>query len=136
MAKQNAFLAKMEAAYDRKLQKAENFSRALCQDTAVYTVNEVFRIGQVRMVPFIYEFTNNLNEFAEMINGSAKDDREVLYAKAKIDELLRPLYGEWMLPFDERYGIVPLSSQMLELSEKQAANMRKYMAERHPERGD
>ncbi|MCR5174634.1 MAG: hypothetical protein K6C09_08425 [Oscillospiraceae bacterium] len=134
MPKPNAFLMKMEAAYDRKLRRAEDFGRALCQDAAVYTVNEVFRIGQVRMVPFIYEYTNNLHEFADMINGDAHDDREVIYAKAKIDELLRPLYGEWMLPFDERYGIVPLSADRVELTEKQAEQMKKYMAEHHPER--
>ena len=51
----------------------------------------------------LHTFDKVFTEYAEMTIQDAKTDKEIWYAKEKLDARLREICGEHFAPWDERY---------------------------------
>lgn len=123
-------LARERAMYEIRVNRMVNQCQAMCQDAMAIAVNEILGIGENRIAPLMKHYVTVLRELERMISEDHKQDSEVVYAKAKIDERCRKIYGEMMPPFDVRWGInCPEDYEWPDLSEAQYASMRKYLPE-------
>lgn len=104
MAKQNAFLAKMEAMYQAMSARKVNVALQMAKDVADITANEVFGMGEGRAELWTKVYSENLNDMMEMVSADGKDDPEFIYAKTKIDERLKLIRGKHFQPWSIRYS--------------------------------
>lgn len=75
-------------------------------DALMIVCNEVFGMGAGRARKVHEAFTKTVNEIAELVCTDSKDDKEFIYAKAKIDERLRQIVGdENFQPWEVRYRL-------------------------------
>ena len=95
-------------SYARELQrrrmKRQDTLTQMMLDAACLAANETFhRKGEI-----IKEFCGNvmvfLDEIAQLAVDDAKDDPNFEYAKAKLDERLEYILGEYFQPWGKRYG--------------------------------
>lgn len=80
-----------------------HFAKQFVVDCAVIAANETFGAGAKRAPEYLDTLYRVMDELADLTLSDAKDDKEVLYMKAKLDERLKPLLGENFVPYDERY---------------------------------
>ena len=103
MAKQSAYLARMQAQKAAEITHHRHFTMQWCADAALLAANEVFhRRGKV-LAEFHEAFMKYSNEIANMTLDDAKGDKSLEYTKAKLDGRLKELLGEDFVPWDERY---------------------------------
>lgn len=103
MGKPNAFLAKMEAAYQARLDRDRELTMQQCQDMAMIALNRAFGFGPERLNEFAKANAEVWADYAEMIVADSEDDRDIEYSKAKVDEVLQRICGKYFTPFAERY---------------------------------
>ena len=115
MAKQNAMLAKIEAKYAAeyasKLAIAEmNFNIMLkmalqqCSDAALMAADDVFDVNEYSAEKFTTAHIEYMNKISNMVVVEDKDDPEMLWTKAKVDERLLSIVGkDNFVPWNERY---------------------------------
>lgn len=100
-------LQKMNAAnaakYELQYQRKQKILVQMCCDAAVIAANDVFCAGPVRVKRFISAMASSMNEISTMILDAAKDDPDIVYAKAKLDERLKQICGDEFKEWDERY---------------------------------
>lgn len=65
--------------------------------------NDLFKMGPGRCEEFGKRIILYRNEISDLINLDAKDDPDIIYAKAKIDERLRQICGDKFDPWEVRY---------------------------------
>ena len=102
-------LAKLEAQYEAKyralFQRKMDVLEQMCQDAAMIAAHDVLGMGAGRAVKFAVAFRETLNGMARATMEDAKDDNEVWYSVAKLDERLKAIVGEEnFAPWEERYG--------------------------------
>lgn len=76
-------------------------------DAAIIAAHEVFGMGPGRSAAFAEAYNNAMEQLAEMYISDCDDnrDKQLTYAKAKRDELIRKIVGdENFVPFDLYYG--------------------------------
>lgn len=95
--------AKNEAKYALEFQRKMDILLQMCCDAALIAVNDVFGAGPTRAQRFRKAFQDNVNEIARMTVDAAKDDDEIVYVKAKLDERLKQICGDEFKPWEERY---------------------------------
>ena len=94
--KKNNMLARHEAAIAAKL-KAEYDAQL---DIALQ-----MGLGAGRAKAFLTRYIETYNLFARMITEDSKDDPQIDYSTAKIDQRLRQIVGDEVFrPWEERYG--------------------------------
>lgn len=103
MAKQNAFLAKMEARYQAMSARKVNVALQMAKDVADMAAAEVFQMGEGRAEKWTKVYSEILTEMMEMVSHDGKDDPEFVYAKTKIDERLKQINGKHFQPWEVRY---------------------------------
>lgn len=101
--KTNPMLAKLEARHYAELSAARIFAVQQCRDMLAIAANEAFGFGQDRVKLLLDTFDQVFTEYAEMTLQDAKTDKEIWYAKEKLDARLREICGEHFSPWDERY---------------------------------
>lgn len=107
--KQNNMLARRDAAIAARL-KAEydaqlNIALQMGLDAATIAANEVLGMGKGRAKEFLTKYIETYNMFCKMIVDDSKDDPQIDYSTAKIDQRLRQIVGDEVFrPWEERYG--------------------------------
>ena len=102
--KPNSMIAQIEAKYERRFQARMTMLMQMGQDAAMIAANEVLQMGSGRAAAFNKAYIQAVNDMAHFIVDDQKDDKEFVYAKAKIDEKIKAIVGEEnFLPWEERY---------------------------------
>lgn len=107
--KQNNVLARMEAKIaareHAKYQAQLDIALQMGLDAATIAANEVFGMGAGRARDFLNKYIETYNLFCRMITEDSRDDPEIDYSTAKIDQRIRQIVGEQVFrPWEERYG--------------------------------
>lgn len=102
--KPNPMLAKLEARHQAELSAARLFAVQQSKDIMLIAANVAFGFGPDRAKKLGDAFDEVWREYAAMTVNDAKDDKEIWYTKAKIDDLLKDICGEHFVPWEERYG--------------------------------
>lgn len=75
------------------------------QDAAMIAAHDVLQLGPGRARDFCVAYIETMNDMARMIVNDQMDDKEFVYAKAKIDEQIKGIVGpENFQPWEMRYG--------------------------------
>lgn len=102
--KQNPLLAKYEAMLEARYRKQLQFAMQMGMDAGIIAANEVLGMGAGRADKFRTAYIETVNEISHMIVVDDKDDPDMEWAKAKIDERIRQIVGQDnFVPWDERY---------------------------------
>jgi hypothetical protein len=76
------------------------------QDAGCMAANDTLKMGQGRAADFCLAYRDYVNEIVMLIFDDQKDDKDFVYARAKIDERLEKIVGkENFLPCELRYGL-------------------------------
>lgn len=94
----NRAVKKEELSFNRR------FTQQFVTDAAVLAVHDVFGAGEKRVTDFLVALDKRLMQMAESVLEDSKDDAQIEYTKAKLDEALKPLMGKNFRPYDERYS--------------------------------
>lgn len=78
----------------------QKFTRQLCLDLSAVTLNHDFGFGAERLEKFNKAMIDRYGDYSDVFNSDTPD---VEYAKAHMDEALRQIYGDKLIPWDERY---------------------------------
>lgn len=110
MGKGNPMLERLEAKYEAKyrarFQTQMNILLQMGQDAATIAAHDVLGMGPGRAVAFTVAYREAMNEMANLAVEDAKEDKELWYSKAKLDEKIKAIVGEEnFAPWDERYGV-------------------------------
>lgn len=103
MAKKNAFLARQEARTRALCNEQRLFTIQQCADMLLIAANRAFGFGPVRLRRLLNEYQTVFNEYACMALDDGADDPDIIYTRAKVDEALRRICGEWFVPWEARY---------------------------------
>lgn len=100
--KPNAMLARIEAAYEVKRIRFGEFTRQQCQDIMQIAAGE-FGMNPKQVHDFTQLYMATFMEYAETCLMDAKNDKEIWYTWAKLDERLQQATGKYFIPREERY---------------------------------
>lgn len=101
----NPMIAKIEAKYDALFHRKMDMLMQMGQDAAMIAAHDAIQMGPGRARDFCLAYIAAMNQMAKMVVDDQKDDREFVYAKAKIDEQILLIVGpENFQPWEERYG--------------------------------
>ena len=101
----NPMIAKIEAKYDALFHLKMDMLMQMGQDAAMIAAHDALQMGPGRAREFCLAYIAAMNQMAKMVVDDQKDDREFVYAKAKIDEQILLIVGpENFQPWEERYG--------------------------------
>lgn len=103
MAKQNAFLSRMQAQKEHDLKKSRLFTIQQCKDMMLIAANDAFGFGQDRIKRLADAFDAVFEEYAELVLEDAKTDKDIWYSTGKYEERLREICGVHYVPREERY---------------------------------
>lgn len=96
-----AIAAKLKAEYDAQL----DIALQMGLDAATIAANEVLGMGKGRAKEFLAKYIEIYNLFARMITEDSKDDPNIDYSTAKIDQRIKSIVGdEAFQPWEVRYG--------------------------------
>ena len=101
--KKNPMLAKIDAKHQAEMRATRLFAVQQSKDMMLLAANRAFGFGPERAKQLGDAFDEVWHEFATMTVEDAKDDKEIWYAKDKLDAALRAVCGEHFIPWDERY---------------------------------
>lgn len=103
--KPNPVISKIEEKYNALFHRKMDNLMQMGQDAAMIAAHEVLRLGPGRAQEFCIAYIMAMNDMARMVVDDQKDDKEFVYAKAKIDEQIKSIVGpENFQPWEERYG--------------------------------
>lgn len=104
--KRNPMLAKIEAKYDARFRARMDMLLQMGQDAAIMAAHDTLGMGPGRAGNFLQAYIEAMNEMARMIVDDQQDDKEFIYAKAKIDGKIKAIVGEKnFIPWEERHGV-------------------------------
>lgn len=101
----SGYLARLQRQHQEGLEMQRNFDIQFCLDAALIACNELWGIGEKRAEEFVAVYQKVCKEVAELIHEDARSDKQIDYAKAKIDERLKQICGRNFVPWAERYGV-------------------------------
>ena len=109
MAKQSGALMRLQAAerarYEIRFHKSMDMLLQMGQDAAMIAAHDVLQLGPGRAEAFCVAYREAINDMARRVVDDQMDDPEFVYAKAKIDEMIKSIVGpEKFAPWEERYG--------------------------------
>lgn len=104
MAKQNAFLAKVDAKYRAICANQRRFTIQQCADMMLIAAHDEMGFGAERLHRLMLAYQRAFNEYAEMTLSDGAADPGIEYTKAKVDGKLQQIYGEYFKPWEERYA--------------------------------
>ena len=104
MARQSAFLKRLQEQKKREQRNRDMVVIQECQDMACIALNEAFGFGPDRLKKFSEAFMRVWAEYATLTVEDAETDKDVTYSVAKFEERLKQVCGEYYAPRDLRYG--------------------------------
>ena len=103
--KPNAMLYRIEAKYNSMFHAKMDMLMQMGQDAAMMAAHDVLGMGPGRAEKFCVAYIEAMNGMARMVVEEQRDDKEFVYAKAKIDEKIRSIVGDKnFVPWEGRYG--------------------------------
>ena len=101
MGQKNAWLARKEAAARARLERELAIHCQIGADAAAIAASEVLHLGPQRAADFHAAFCQAYMEICKVM---AEDTQDMEYARAAVDRRLAPIFGERLVPWEERYG--------------------------------
>lgn len=101
--KRSGYVLRQQIMVSRIKENARRFAVQQSKDIAMIAANAAFGAGPERLKRFSDEFDRIFLEYADLILEDARDDRNVVYTKAKLDEILKSICGPYFDPWEERY---------------------------------
>lgn len=96
-----AITARLKAEYDAQL----SIALQMGMDAATIAANEILGMEQDKAAGFLTAYIETYNTICKMITEDSKDDPDIIYSTAKVDERIRQIVGEQVFrPWEERYG--------------------------------
>lgn len=106
----NEMLRRMEQKiardYELLFRAKMEFVAQMCMDAAMIAANETpsIRMGPGRAKEFAARYIDEVNSMSGLLSADGKDDADLVYSRAKIDEKLRRIVGaDRFIPWEERY---------------------------------
>lgn len=104
--KPNAMLAKRDAMIYAEYRLKLDIANQICLDAAMIAANKVLQLGKGRAVQFGQEFMTAVNDIATLMVTDAKDDKEIVFAREKLDKKIKQIVGEenfdpWMVRYSK-----------------------------------
>jgi hypothetical protein len=102
MAKQSAFIARLQAAQEIREQEVRHHARVYQLDMVTIALG---RMGwrESRFKQFDKLLDEVSQEYAEDVLKEVKDDKDLWYFKDSMDRELKQYVGSLFSPYDERY---------------------------------
>ena len=101
MGGKNKYLKQLEKARMEGFVLGQHFARQLTLDLSAITLNHDFGFGLERCERFSKAVIDRYGDYSDTFNSDTKD---VEYSKAHMDACLRQIYGEKLVPWEERYA--------------------------------
>lgn len=100
--KKNGFVQRLQIQQEIRDQEVRHHTRVFQMDLVTIALGRMgFREKRFRQ--FDQMMTVVCNEYSDLILKDAKDDKEIVYAKACLDRELQQYTGKMFVPYDERY---------------------------------
>ena len=99
----NEYLRRLKAQQAAELRHQRMVAVQFCTDAAVIAAHDTFNRRGEKLVEFMANFMELVQEIASMTVEDAKGDKSLEYTKAKVDGVLKDLLGEAFVPWEERY---------------------------------
>lgn len=96
LARQQAIMAKREA-------EARHHTQVFTLDMVTAALGRM-GFGEKRLRAFDEKLTEVSKDYAELILDDARNDKEIVYAKACLDRELQQYTGSLFRPYEERYS--------------------------------
>ena len=103
MAKQSAFLKRLQAQAEIEQRRSNVHALQMGMDVAALALNRAFGFGPERLNRFREMYQSVWDEYSDLISANARDDPACEYAFAKMDAALREICGDYYTPREERY---------------------------------
>lgn len=100
--KRSGLMARQQAAIDREVRYARKQTRVYTLDMVTVALGRL-GWGEKRLKQFDEMLTEVSKDYADLILSDAKEDAELVYAKATLDRELQQYVGSLFIPYDERY---------------------------------
>lgn len=86
-------------------QKQLDIALQMGLDSATIAANEILGMEEDKAAAFVKCYMDTYSEICRMITEDSKDDPDIIYSTAKVDERIRQIVGEQVFrPWEERYG--------------------------------
>lgn len=102
-ANHRAEIAKLEARHKAEIDTVVSVTVQMAKDAADMAANDVFGLGEGRAELWTQTFSDYLTDIMKLIHEDGKDDPDIVYSKAKIDERLSQIHGKHFQPWPVRY---------------------------------
>lgn len=103
MAKQSAFLQQIQKQKAADMDIQRRFTIQQCEDMMIIAANAAFHFGPVRAKRLRDAFRAVFVGYAVTALDDGKDDKDIVYTRAKVDIALKNALGENFVEWDERY---------------------------------
>lgn len=100
MGGKNKYLEQLDKARMEGFLLGQHFTRQLSLDLAAITLNREFGFGADRCERFSKSLIERYGHYSDIFN---KDTKDVIYSKEHMDESLRQIYGDKLIPWEKRY---------------------------------
>lgn len=100
----SGYMDKLQKQYEKKMYDMRLFTLQYAMDAAVIALHEEFGVGAERARRFCLAYMKYIHEISALINEDGKTDKGAEYARAKIDEKLQSIMGEYFAPWEIRYN--------------------------------
>lgn len=100
MGGKNTYLKQLEKARTEGFMLGQHFARQLSLDLAAITLNHDFGFGSDRCERFSKGLIDRYGYYSDIFNADTPDTE---YSKIRMDESLRQIYGDKLIPWEERY---------------------------------
>lgn len=98
--KKSGLLQRIQTEREQSNRLTMRFTRQTMMDCAMIALNREFGFGADRLIRFQDAVKKVYCDFAEVWNA---DDPDTEYARAKLDEALKRICGQYFAPWEERY---------------------------------
>ena len=103
--RQSGYLQRVRQDVNRQLSESRSIHTQMCLDAAMIAAHDVLQLGPGRAEDFCIAYREAINDMARRVVDDQMDDPEFVYAKAKIDEMIKSIVGpEKFAPWEVRYG--------------------------------
>lgn len=105
----NGFLEKIARAKKQAEQEARLFACQMDADMIEITLHDNFGFGAERVRSFMMAYMKNHEDYAQLFvddyNANVGKNKDIAYAKEKLDNAVKRATGKYFVPYDERYGV-------------------------------
>ncbi len=101
--KKHPFLAQLEARHEQEMDIQRSVTIQQCADLMMIAAADEFGFGEERLVRLHKRFEQVFREYAQLTVDDAKSDRNMEFAKEKMDRKLKQILGSHFTPWEKRY---------------------------------